>query len=582
MDGLHDIVLALGIHIGSGFVKQVDGRIMQQGAGHGKALALAAGKIAAALMQSGLQAVLAAAEIGQIHLFQCRPELCLVRVRLCHAQVALHRTLEDGGVVGHQRQGAQTLFLLQLLHRHAAQRHAAGIAGAAAGQQRRNGAFAAAALTHQRDKAALRNGKGDIVQDGAVLLVAKGDMLKLQSRILSGHAVTIGRLFRCQKLEDLLCRSGTVHGNVEVAAQQPQRQEKVRRQQHDGQCGGQGQPACRKCSHRADDAKARTAVSHQVHQCHRVQLHGEHLHGDLAEALGLRIHLLVLPAVGLINFQGGQALNVLQKAVAKGGVFAPVVRQQLFGKLLHCHNGHGDQRHAAQQDDGRPCVHTHQQHKQGNGCQQAVKQLRQVFCKVGVDLLHTFAGQHHHLAGGRRLGVVGAKAGKLCVDAAAQGALDILGSLIAHGRCQHGKGKAHGHRGKAEHKVLPQLCTGQAARKGFAHQPGNGPHKDHVAQHPQPLESHIGSHIPQRTAVKGQQFFVDHWAFSVSAFSASLPNRRSYSPVKMRSGSALVMARAAVKRSSSLSGSLTGGKWVRIVFSSRSTCFATQMPRSVI
>ena len=39
-------------------------------------------------------------------------------------------------------------------------------------------------------------------------------------------------------------------------------------------------------------------------QCHRVQLHGEHLHGDPAEALSLRIHLLVLPAVGLINFQG--------------------------------------------------------------------------------------------------------------------------------------------------------------------------------------------------------------------------------------------------------------------------------------
>ena len=177
-------------------------------------------------------------------------------------------------------------------------------------------------------------------------------MLKLQSRILSGHAVTIGRLFRCQKLEDLLCRSGAVHGNVEVAAQQPQRQEKVRRQQHDGQCGGQGQLACRKGRHRTDDAKARTAIGHQVHQCHRVQLHGKHLHGDLAEALGLRIHLLVLPAVGLINFQGGQALNVLKEAVAKGGVFAPVVRQQLFGKLLHCHNGHGDQRHAAQQDDG--------------------------------------------------------------------------------------------------------------------------------------------------------------------------------------------------------------------------------------
>ena len=96
--------------------------------------------------------------------------------------------------MGHQRQGAQALFLLQLLHRHAAQRHAAGIAGAAAGQQRRNGALAAAGLTHQRDKAALRDGEGYIVQNGAVLLVAKGDMLQLQGGVFAGQAFAVGGL----------------------------------------------------------------------------------------------------------------------------------------------------------------------------------------------------------------------------------------------------------------------------------------------------------------------------------------------------------------------------------------------------
>ena len=82
VDGPHDVVLALGIHVGGSLVEEVDGRIMQQGAGHGKALALTAGKIAAAFMQGGLQAILAAAEIGQIHLFQCVPQLCFGGIRL--------------------------------------------------------------------------------------------------------------------------------------------------------------------------------------------------------------------------------------------------------------------------------------------------------------------------------------------------------------------------------------------------------------------------------------------------------------------------------------------------------------------
>ena len=218
----------------------------------------------------------------------------------------------------------------------------------------------------------------------------------------------------------------------------------------------------------------------------------------------------MLPAVCLIDLQDGQALNVFQKAVAKGGVLAPVVRQQLFGKLLHRHDGHGDQRHAAQQDDGRPCVHTHQQREQGNRSQQAVEQLGQILCKIGIDLLHAFAGQHHHLAGGRRLGVVGAKAGKLCVDAAAQGALDVFGRPVAHAGGQHGAGKAQRHRSKAQHQLLPQQGAGQAARKGSTDEPRNSLYKHHIAQHSQPLEQHIQLHIPQRTAVKGQQFFVDH------------------------------------------------------------------------
>ena len=307
---------------------------------------------------------------------------------------------------------------------------------------------------------------------------------------------------------------------MEVAAQQPQRQEKVCCQQQNGQGSGQFQLPRRKGCHGADDAQPRAAVGHQVHQGHRVQLHGQHPHGDLAEALSFGVHLLVLPAVGLINFQGGQPLNVLQKAVAQRGVLAPVAAQQLFGKLLHRHDGHGDQRHAAQQNDRRPRVHPHQQRKQGDGCQQTVKQLRQIFCKVGVDLLHALACQHDHLTGGHRFGIAGAKAGELFVNFAAQGALDIPRGLIAHAGSQHGKGKAQRHRAKAEQDILPQRGSGQAARKGRAHQPGDCPDKDDITHQPQPLERHVCSHIPQRRPIEGQQFFVYHGCFSFLVLSA--------------------------------------------------------------
>ena len=155
-------------------------------------------------------------------------------------------------------------------------------------------------------------------------------------------------------------------------------------------------------------------------------------------------------------------------------------------------------------------MHAHQQHEQGDRGQQAVEQLGQVLCKIGVDLLHALAGQHDHLTGGHRLGVVDTQTGQLGINAAAQGALDVLGRLVAHTGRQHGKSKAQGHRAQTEHQVLPQGCAGQGAGKDCPQQPGNGPDKDHIAQHSQPLERYIGPYIAQGAPVKGQQFFIDH------------------------------------------------------------------------
>ena len=496
-------------------------------------------------MERRCKAALAAAEVCKVHLLQRRPELGFGCIGPGHPEVGFHRALEDGRIVGHQCQQAQAVGLLPFADRDAAQRDLSLRRGAGTGQDGRYGALAAAAFAHQRDKAALRDGQGHIVQDGALLLVTKSDMLQRKGAVgRVGSLFAIFRLLGREQPEDLLSRSRTIHGNVEVAAQQAQGQEEIRRQQEDGQGAGQAELALGKGRCRADDAKTRTAVGHQVHQGHAVQLHGQHLHRDLAEPLGLGIHLLVLPAVCLIDFQGGQALDILQKAVAQGGVLAPVVRQQLLGELLHRHNGQGDERHTAQQEDGRARVHAHQQHKQGHRGQQAVKQLRQILCKVGVDLLHTLAGQHHGFTGGHRLAVTGPQPGELCIDAAAQGALDILGSPVAHIGGAEGKAIAHRHSQQAEQHPLPEGIAGQAARKHTADEAGYRHHQHHIAQHPQPLEQHVQPHIAQGLPIEGKQFLVDHEAFSFS--DSSGPNRRSYSPVKARSGRAEVRAKAAL------------------------------------
>ena len=94
-----------------------------------------------------------------------------------------------------------------------------------------------------------------------------------------------------------------------------------------------------------------------VHHDDGVELHGEHLHGDGAEALRLLVHGLMTRGVSPVDLEGGEALEVLQEAVAQLGVLVPVLAQYVFGHLLHRHDGRGNQRHAEQQHGRRRHAH---------------------------------------------------------------------------------------------------------------------------------------------------------------------------------------------------------------------------------
>ena len=289
---------------------------------------------------------------------------------------------------------------------------------------------------------------------------------------------------------------------MEVGAQQPQRQKEICRQQHNGQAPGQPQLPGSKGRHRADDAQRRTAVCQQIHQGNRVQLHGQHAHGNFAEPLGVLIHLFVLPAVRTVNFQGGQALDVLQKVIAQAGVLAQIFIQQLFGKLLYGHNGHGDQRHADQQHQRRAQMYGGQQHKQGQRGQQAVKQLRQIPRKIGIDLFHPLGRQHNGFGGCHRLAVVGAKSQHFLVDFSPQCALDARGSFIAHRGSPRGADDAQRNADHADGKRRGPCASSQPGPQRAAHNPGQRPHKGHIAQQAEPLAEHAPPHIPHGGGVK--------------------------------------------------------------------------------
>ena len=118
MNLVHDLVFAVHIHVGGGLIKDIHGTVVEQCPGQGQTLALAAGEVASALLELGVQPLLAAEEGGQIYLLQHCPQLVVQRLRAGQQQVVPHRALEeiasvsDVGAVGHEAvlgQGGQLL-----------------------------------------------------------------------------------------------------------------------------------------------------------------------------------------------------------------------------------------------------------------------------------------------------------------------------------------------------------------------------------------------------------------------------------------------------------------------------------------
>ena len=70
-------------------------------------------------------------------------------------------------------------------------------------------------------------------------------------------------------------------------------------------------------------------------------------------------------------------------------------------------------------------VYKGQEHKQRHRRQQTVKQLRQIFSKIGLQLFHTFRRHLHHLGSSRFLSVRSSQTKQLAVNLISQNPLYI-------------------------------------------------------------------------------------------------------------------------------------------------------------
>ena len=209
--------------------------------------------------------------------------------------------MADVGDAPHQ---ARLLNVAQLC---AADGHRAGVALVPAHQKCGDRRLAAARLADERDEFALRDRQIDAVQNFALRLVGKA---QAAADDVARRAVdaAVRRLGQVQKAENFVTRGHAVHGNMEKRAELAHGDEKVRRQQDDEQRARKVDlPRAQLCCGH-DDAERCAAVGDEVHDRDGVELHRKNLHRDLAELFGLDVHLIIFEGVGLIDFQGRQAL----------------------------------------------------------------------------------------------------------------------------------------------------------------------------------------------------------------------------------------------------------------------------------
>ena len=165
VEGALDGVLRLGVEVGRGLVEHDDRRRLEEQAGDGEPLALAAGEAVAAVADDGVEALgQGADQPGDLGRLERGPDGPVVGVGAGVEQVGADGVVEHVGVLGDVAD-----HVLQRLQRHLAHVVAADADGARADvveprDQVGDRGLARARRTHQRDHLAGLGGEGDVVE----------------------------------------------------------------------------------------------------------------------------------------------------------------------------------------------------------------------------------------------------------------------------------------------------------------------------------------------------------------------------------------------------------------------------------
>ena len=177
----------LHVQTGSGFIQQNDRRILQEGAGNGNALPLAAGQLAAVFTDVGIPTVRELfgefVHIGEL----CRRDHLFVRGLLsANADIFQNAVIKQRYILKHDGIEAHQLFRIDLRHIHAAHGDPAPINVPEPRRQTGNGSLTAAGWTDQRRDLPLLRYKGHVLQHRFAALVGKAHMLEHNVAVLIG------------------------------------------------------------------------------------------------------------------------------------------------------------------------------------------------------------------------------------------------------------------------------------------------------------------------------------------------------------------------------------------------------------